>query len=145
MTSTEFIQATNDIEKFYDKELNKFESQQWYNELKNMSIERYRYIIKQIYRKCKFMPKLADIISIDEQTAYTKGKKTEIPKEKCDICEGKGFILYNKIYENRSYQYLAHCKCANALNFIYDGTQVTDPKAKSKYYVPTLEMINLNI
>ena len=70
MEIVEFIEETGRIEKYFEKELDKSQRDIWYQELKNLQIERYRQIINQVFRKCKFMPKLADIISIHEELPY---------------------------------------------------------------------------
>lgn len=70
MEIAEFIEETARIEKFYEKELEKFQRDIWYQELKNLPINRYRQIVNNTFRKCKFMPKLADIISIQEELPY---------------------------------------------------------------------------
>lgn len=70
MEIAEFVEETARIENFFEKELTKFQREEWFKELKNMPVTRYRQIINNAFRKCKFMPKLADIISIQEGLPY---------------------------------------------------------------------------
>ena len=82
MEVSEFIEETNKIEKFYEKELDKFQRDEWYKNLKNIPLERYRQIINNIFRKCKFMPKLADIIELQEELPY---QNNSIQKENVKV------------------------------------------------------------
>ena len=66
MTNVEFVEETNNLEKFFDKDLKDFERAIWFRELKDIDVARYRQIVKEAYRQCKFMPKLADIIKINK-------------------------------------------------------------------------------
>ena len=88
MTNTEFVEETNNLEKFFDKELKDFERVIWFKELKNIDVARYRQVIKEAYRQCKFMPKLADIIKINNELPKAKIQKEE-RTEKCDICKNR--------------------------------------------------------
>lgn len=146
MTEKEFVEETCDIEKFYGKELNEFENKRWFEELKNITLVRYRQIIRQVFRKCKFMPKLADIISIEEELPYSQSKE-EIKKVACNKCKGLGLIFYKKYIENGNkkleYEYVARCNCQNGLEYAYDGTKITDPEHRSKFYVPTAQQLGL--
>lgn len=144
MTNIEFVEVTSDLEKFFDKELKEFERLQWFQELKSMSVMKYRQIIKQTYRKCKFMPKLADIIAINEELVSIRSTTgTEIEKVHCKKCKCSGVIFYEKEYEGLKYTFIARCDCKNGLNYIYDGTQISDAKHRSKYYIPTVQQLNL--
>ena len=143
MQINEFVEATHDIEQFYDKELKEFERKQWYEELKNMNTQRYRQIIREVYKKCKFMPKLADIISLNEELSYSVKPQQRIEKVQCDKCNSTGVIFYKKRIEGRDYEYVARCECQNGLEFAYDGTKISDTKNRSYYYVPTLAQLNL--
>ena len=97
MQISEFIEETSKIEKFYEKELDLFQRDIWFQELKNITIQRYRQIIKQVFNKCKFMPKLADIVSINEELPYVKTNKESTQKVECNRCHGLGLIFYKKI------------------------------------------------
>lgn len=147
MEVAEFIEETSRIEKYYEKELDKFQRDIWYQELKNQPVNRYRQIINQIFRKCKFMPKLADIISIDEELPYTQINKEVTEKVKCNKCKGLGLIFYKKIINNGSkklkYEFVARCDCKNGLEYAYDGTTISDSRYRSKFYVPTAQQLGL--
>lgn len=95
MTNTEFVEETNNLEKFFDKELKDFERVIWFKELKNIDVARYRQVIKEAYRQCKFMPKLADIIKINNELPKAKAQKEEIT-EKCDICKNNRIHYLSK-------------------------------------------------
>ena len=62
MTIDDFTKATTEIENFYQKEISDEQKKVWFQELKGMDIRRFKYVISQVYRTCKFIPKLADII-----------------------------------------------------------------------------------
>ena len=88
MTSGEFIEATDELEKYYKKELTVEERRIWFEELKNINVIRYKAILKEIFRQKTFMPKLADIININK-TLYIETKQEEIKTVECDICGRK--------------------------------------------------------
>lgn len=85
MEVAEFIEETSRIEKFFEKELTKFQRDEWYNELKQMPVNRYRQIVNASFKKCKFMPKLADIIAIQEELPYRT--KHSYSKTKSRLCK----------------------------------------------------------
>ena len=70
MELSEFMQVTDRLEKFYNKELEQYEKDIWFQELKTIPIKRYEQVIKKAYTECKFMPKLADIVSINREMPY---------------------------------------------------------------------------
>lgn len=143
MEIVEFIEETGRIEKFFEKELTKFQRDEWYKELKSMSLSRYRQVASQSFRKSKFMPKLADIMAISEELPYQTIKK-EIQKVECSKCKGEGLIFYKKLVDNGKnkieYEYVACCDCQNGLEYAYDGTTIRD---RSKFYVPTAQQIGI--
>jgi len=147
MQIAEFVEATSQIEKFFDKDLTDFQRENWYQELKYIDIERYRQIVKQVFRKCKFMPKLADIIEIQEELPYQQKNKKEKQKIDCQKCKGDGVIFYKKIITdgNRKieYTYVARCTCQNAEDFKYNGTKLNDTKNRSNYYIPSVEELGI--
>lgn len=75
MQISEFVEETTKIEKYFIKNLDEYQRKIWYEELKNMDIARYRQIIRETFRKCKFMPKLADILDIQESMPYRTNTK----------------------------------------------------------------------
>ncbi len=146
MEIAEFIEETGRIENFFEKELTKFQRDEWYKQLKIMPINRYRQVVNQSFRECKFMPKLADIVSISEELPYQTTKK-EIQKVECSKCKGEGLIFYKRLVDNGKnkieYEYVARCECQNGLEYVYDGTTISDSKHRSKFYVPTAQQIGL--
>ena len=148
MEISEFITETNRIENFYEKELTEMQRKEWYRELKNMPINRYRQIVTQSLRECKFMPKLADIVSINNNLPYNSSSQQDLVKEKCDKCNGDGVIKYNKEILDGDrifiYEFFAKCNCKNAKQFNYDGTNISDTRHRSKFYIPSLQELNLD-
>lgn len=147
MQITEFVEETARIEKYFGKELEKFQREIWYNEFRNTSLARYRQIIIQVFRECKFMPKLADLVDIEKELPYTKTENIQSEKVECQKCDSLGYILYKKIVDNGinklEYEFVARCDCENGLENAYDGTTISDIKNRSKYYIPTAQQIGL--
>ena len=118
MLLPEFINETSRIENFFDKELTRFQRDEWFRELKNISIQRYRQIVQEAFRKCKYMPKLADILEIQRSLTFNAPEVKE--KVECVICNGTGFVMYKKHFKdgNREYDldYAARCTCANGMS-----------------------------
>lgn len=116
MERAEFIEITAEMEKFYEKEYNNEQRKYIFETFKNLPKERYRQIVNIVFRTCKFMPKLADLIEIEQN--IPKEKKEEKEKTECKLCNGTGFITYKKLIPNGDekleYQYVARCSCANA-------------------------------
>lgn len=146
MEVVEFIEETARLEKFFEKELDKFQRDIWYQELRHIPLNRYRQIVNKCFGKCKFMPKLADINAINDELPYIQNT-TQKQKVNCNKCKGEGFILYQKILQdgNRKieYTYLARCDCQNGLEFAYDGTKVSDARYRTKYYIPIAQQLGL--
>ena len=68
MTKQEFIEYVGQIENVYkNQNLSNIEKEIWYENLKFMSIERYNYILAEIYKTSKFRPTLADILQFHKQ------------------------------------------------------------------------------
>ena len=59
MQINEFIEASNRMERYYDKEYTSEQRQIMYEELKDWNINRYRKAVSIAIRNCKFLPKLA--------------------------------------------------------------------------------------
>lgn len=146
MEIAEFVEETAKIENFFEKELTKFQREEWFKELKNMPINRYRQIVRQAFRQCKFMPKLADIVNINMEMPYNSNNIIR-EKVECNICNGEGVIKYFKQIENGNkkitYEYYARCNCENGKDFVYDGTTISDIKHRTKFYIPSMAQINL--
>ena len=112
MKIEEFLEHTNKLEKFFGKELEQFEKDIWFQELKPLTAKRYLQIIKKLYTESKFMPKLADIVALNKILPYENN--TKIEKEECKRCGNKGFIIYQTVYNGNTYDTLAKCTCKNA-------------------------------
>ena len=116
MTNTEFIEVTDEIEKFYEKELTIEQKKIWFSEIKNLTKERYRQISREAYKTLKFMPKLADIILLQNTTPIIKNKDIE-NQEECSICKNKGFLIYKQKIDSIEYECLAKGTCSNAMRY----------------------------
>jgi len=120
MTQAEFIEITSEIERFYstDKEDKKYTSEQikiMYEELKKIHKERYRQIAREVYKTLKFMPKLADLVEINNTLPKIQEDIQE--KVECKKCDGTGMVAYFKEIKDgnitRKYLFGARCTCAN--------------------------------
>lgn len=115
MEINEFIEATSRVEQYFEKEYSNEQRQIMYEELKNMSLEKYQKAIAICIKTCKFMPKLADILkaSTDIDNVNYDKKREYTP---CKICGGKGVVRYSKILQETGYEYdyACRCNCKNA-------------------------------
>ena len=118
MKIEEFNKETQKLERFYEKEIPEEQKKIWYEEFKKIPVERYRYIISQVYRRMKFIPKLADMIEINKNCGYTEIFQKVIKNQKCEKCKGTGIIMYKKnVYENTTENdYACRCTCINGMN-----------------------------
>ena len=114
MTEAEFVEITEEIEKFYEKEYNNEQRKFIFENFKNLNKERYRQIQREAFKTCKFVPKLVDLIEINHNLPQEKIKE----KIKCQKCNSKGVIFYTKYIPNGDkklkYQFVARCGCANS-------------------------------
>ena len=144
MTKQEFIEYVGQIENVYkNQNLSNIEKEIWYENLKFMSIERFNYILAEIYKTSKFRPTLADILQFHKQIPYTAKKEEREIKSGCKKCNGTGYVFYTKEINNKKYKYSAVCDCGRHER--YDGRKCADHKNKSKYYIPTIPETGLNI
>ena len=97
MKIEEFDEETQKLEKFYEKDIPDEQRKIWYEEFKGINITRYKYLISQVYRKCKFMPKLADMIEINKTAGVIQQQKDETVY--CPKCNGIGLIFYKKKFQ----------------------------------------------
>ena len=112
MNEAEFVELLSKMEEFYDKEYNNEQRKIIYANFKNGSKERFTRVINHAYRKCKFLPKLADLIEIADELPKLE-KKEETQKAKCDKCKGTGMIVYTKLVYDFPYTFVAKCECNN--------------------------------
>lgn len=120
MTSSEFIEANNRLETYYEKEYTAEQTKIMYEELKNLSIDRYRKVIAQCIRSCKFLPKVADIIKANMEIIEHGNPQENREKFQCNKCEGTGYVFFTKVNKEGNkliqYTYVARCACKNAEN-----------------------------
>lgn len=131
MRIDEFNEETNNLERFFNKQLEDYERDIWFRELKYMPSTRYKQIIKKIYTESKFMPKLADIISLSRELPYEQKQETKV---ECDICKGKGYLFYTQKKNGHLYDFVARCDCKNGENYKYDD---------GKWYIPSVNQLGL--
>ncbi len=117
MTNTEFVEASNKLENYYEKEYTTEQLRIMFEELKELSVERYRKIINKCLRTCKFLPKIADIIKANNElidNIQTHQENTVA----CEKCDGTGLVMYVKYKINGAnkipYTFAARCTCENA-------------------------------
>jgi hypothetical protein len=81
------------------------------------------------------MPKLADILSINDNLPYTQNINKQRQIIECNKCRGLGVILYTKKVKDGGrdlyYTYAARCECQNGLEFTYDGTKISDTNERT--------------
>lgn len=142
MSFEDFYNYVQELQRYYGQELNETEMNIWYENLKFMTIERFNYIIAEIYKTNKFMPKLSEILDIHKSIGYTENNTSSNIKD-CQKCGNTGYIIYTKIIDGRPYQHMAVCDCKRQHS--YDGSKCTNPKDKSEYYVPTVSEIGLEV
>ena len=146
MKIEEFDEEINKLERFYQKEkaITDEQRQIWYRELRNLDITRFKYIIAQIYRTSKFLPKLADILEINANLGYSQAKQ-EQNINKCKRCNGTGYITYKKITKNGAndmlYEFGAICSCR--IKSKYEGWKVTEERFRSNFYTTFAEEVGL--
>ena len=127
MKIEEFTNTINELQKFYDKKMNQEELKIWFDNFKAMDLKRFKYLIGQIYRTNKFMPKLADLIELNKNIGYDRKVFEEQIKnlKHCEKCKDTGYIIYQKKIYDSLYDYVAVCSCGRQKQYKSD-----------KYYVP---------
>lgn len=142
MKLEEFVEEVDKLERFYQKEITEEQRKIWYGELRNIDIARFRYVIVQVYRTFKFLPKLADILEINANLGYSQVKK-EANKNNCKRCNGTGYVIYKKTIKNGTtdtlYEFGAICSCRQKTR--YEGWKITDERYRSNYYTPFAEEV----
>lgn len=142
MQFKEFNEYIRQLQNFYGQNLSETELDVWYENLKGMSLERFNYVIAEIYRTNKFMPRLSEILEVNKTIPY-KPTQTEIKSGKCEKCDNTGYVIYTKEVEEHKYLYSAVCDCGRQVR--YDGRQCQIEKNKSDYYCPTIQKIGLEV
>lgn len=117
MTDTEFLQATNRLEKYFNKDYEKEQLREMYSALKSWNINKYAKAVTNCIRNCKYLPKIIDLLNAEP---VERQAKQEIDFVKCDKCNNSGFIKYFVREKNGdgyiNYEYLALCDCLNGIN-----------------------------
>lgn len=108
----EFVEATNRIEQYFGKEYTSEQRKIMYEELKNITIERYKRIIVKVIREDKYLPKVADILEKNQEIGFEKVEEEIVD---CKICKGVGLLTYKKEFEGLTYTYACRCSCKNGL------------------------------
>lgn len=144
MEISEFIEATSRLEQYYSKEYTKDQMQIMYDELKDFKIERYKVLISQVIRKCKFLPKVVDFFQADSENPSTAVRK-EKEKTYCKQCDSTGYVIYKKKIDNGNQvfynQYASVCECKNTK--AYHGWEIKDKEHRTNFYTPTVQELGL--
>ena len=144
MKIDEFMDTIKQMENFYGKEMTDEQKRIWFESLKVMNIERFRYIVINLYKTSKFIPKLSDIFELNMAIGSIE-KKVEINKKNCNICNNTGYLIYKQIVKNGNkdivYDYGAICNC-NRKNQ-YKGWEISDKRYRSSYYTPLATELGL--
>lgn len=142
MQFKEFNEYIRQLQNFYGQNLSETELDVWYENLKGMSLERFNYVIAEIYRINKFMPRLSEILEVNKTIPY-KAMQSEIKSGKCEKCGNTGYVIYTKEVDGHKYLYSAVCDCGRQTR--YDGRQCQIERNKSDYYCPTIKEIGLEV
>lgn len=118
MTSSEFISELEKTERFFGKTLTDEQKSIWFENLKRMDVKRFKYILSECYRRSEFFPALSKILEIDDELGHILRKEELREIVDCDICLGRGFVLYYKKKDGQTYQYVAKCSCKNAEEYL---------------------------
>ena len=136
MNNTEFIQATTRLERYYGKEYTTDQLKIMFEFLKGWNVEKYVKAINYCLRNSKYLPKIADLTSVNTDNAQVSNKEN-IKFVKCNKCNGEGFIKYWKTDKNGGnpilYEYLAFCNCENA----------NSQKTINGYDLPSFEKVGI--
>lgn len=141
MEIKEFEKALDKLQNFYGKEFNDTQIEEMYKYFQKYNKERFYLIISKIFQKNKYMPSLAELIEVDKEIPSNRIISSNQQKGNCKICNNNGFVLFYKLINGCKYQFLAYCECKAGENWRYDGRNVTDPRGKSNYYIPSYQSI----
>ena len=119
MIEMDFIDITEKMEKYYQEQYNAEQRKFIYDAVKNMTKERYELLIQKAIKSCKYLPKVANLLEIEQGLPREEIKQKE--KVKCKICGGSGIVPYIKKIKNGDteipYQYVARCICENGKEY----------------------------
>lgn len=114
MIKKEFMQYIQEIQNYYGTELNETEMNIWYENLKFLSVERFNYILSELYKTNKFMPKLSEVLDMHRQIPYTE--KQEEVREHCEKCNDIGYVVFKKMIQGMPYEFAVLCNCGRQKN-----------------------------
>lgn len=118
MLINEFVEATSVLERYYEKEYTTDQRQIMFEELKDLSIARYKKIISKCIRSCKYLPKVVDMVTANMDLVENSNQKEDRKTFDCDKCNGTGYVFFTKIVQegNKIIPYIngARCICENA-------------------------------
>lgn len=114
MTKKDFMLYIKELENFYNESLNDTEREIWYENLKFMSVERFNYILSELYKINKFMPKLSEVLDMHKQIPYTE--KQEEVREHCEKCNDTGYVVFKKMVQGMPYEFAVLCTCGRQNN-----------------------------
>lgn len=145
ITINEFIQATNRLETYYQKEYTKEQLKIMYEELKIHSLDRYKLLISKAIQQCKFLPKVADLIQINKESPFKNSEEERAEKIECKRCNSTGYVLYDKLVNNGNeklkYTFMAVCQCGNVKQ--YKGWEISEKEHRTNYYTPMAQELGL--
>ena len=144
MTMNEFSNVWKTLCTYYDKNENSKELIDIYFSGMKYINNNYDELMRGIFRKCKFFPKVAEIMEIWEKTRkeHTVSININEPVCDCNLCEGTGYRLINEVSpQGGIYTFAAACDCANGDNKLYDGRTIKDAKHRSNYICPRYSSI----
>lgn len=138
MKIDEFMKEIEEMQNFYKPKepVSDTEKKVMFENLKNMKIERFKYIINHFYKTSKFMPKLSEILEINRTIGYSTSQVEYKNKKICSKCKNTGYIVYTKIIVDNDrklpYEFMAICECGRQKQYIGE-----------KNYTPFAKELNL--
>lgn len=137
MKSVEFNNVFSRLCKYYGKE-NFIDDMGlrdiYFQEMQYITPDKWQLIEPMIFRKYKFMPKIAEICEIKKEVKDETQKKEKIF---CKICNSSGYILVKKIIDDYPYEFGYACICGNG--YKYDGRTIKDTKHRTDFCIRGIE------
>ena len=146
MTLNEFGNVWNTLCNYYEKEYSKDVMNLYFNEMKYINGE-YNELITGITNKCKYFPKIADIMEVWRTIKQENMEVVDINKPvcECNLCNGSGYrIIKEKSPAGGIYEFAVACDCHNGDNKLYDGRTIKDKKHRSNYICPRYSSVMPN-
>lgn len=136
MNNSEFKNVYERMCNYYNKENYKDDfgiRDIYYQAMKYITPEKWNVIEKQLFSKFKFMPKVAEIVELNNATKEEKEIKARI---ECPICDGCGYITVFRKNDGVLYEFAYVCDCGNEEK--YDGSKLKDTKHRTPFYTPSI-------